>query len=109
MGERGAHQQAAVGASANGELRRRSVFVGDEVLSCREKIVEHILFLLKHARLVPGFAVLATAAQIWLRVETALFHPPRVLGIPVSRLRKQEAAICVHQGRHASVLFESFL
>src|SRR5205085_3016677 len=107
--ERGAHQQATIGAAANGETRGRSVLLCDQVLGGGEEIVKDVLLLLEHARPVPGFAVFASTAQVGLRIEAALLHPPGVFGIPMRSLRKQEAAIRIHESGHASVLLEALL
>ena len=105
---RRAHQQAAVGASTNGEAIGRGVVVVDEIFGGREKVVEDVLLLLEHGRLVPRLSVLVAAAQIGQREESALLHPPRILGVPLRtawahrsrRTRSSAAAPC----RRAPVL-----
>ena len=60
----GPHEQTAVGPALDGQVVRIGVSLSDEPLGRSEKIVEDILLVAEHARLVPFLAVLAAAAQI---------------------------------------------
>src|SRR5579884_432624 len=86
----------------------RSVLVRDEIFGSSEEIIEDILFFLEHSRLVPGFAVLASAAQVWLRVEAALLHPPRKLRIPVGCHGNEESTISEHQRGCLAIALQPF-
>ena len=75
----GSDEQAAVASAVDGEIFRRRVFVVDQVLSRRDEVIEHILFLSFRAGFVPVFAVLATAAKVGHREDAAHFHPLKSL------------------------------
>src|SRR5258708_17615955 len=64
LGEARANQKAAIAAAANRQLRSRSVLVGDEPFGGANEIIEDILLFESCSRLVPLFAVLATAPQV---------------------------------------------
>ena len=73
--EHRAHQQSAVAAALDGEAIARRVAALDQPLRRGQEVVEDVLLLLQHARLVPGLAVLAAAAEVGQRVHPALFQP----------------------------------
>ena len=56
------------------------VVVGDEPLGGGDEVVEDVLFFQLDAGLVPGFAVLAAAAEAGLGVDAAHLHPEDVGG-----------------------------
>src|ERR1700726_3370870 len=57
---------------------RAGIFLCDERFCRRDKIVEYVLFTFFGTSLVPIFAILATAAQIWLSQDASFFHPGKV-------------------------------
>ena len=56
-------------------LSRPGVLVGDEPLGGGDEVVEDVLLLELRARLVPGLAVFAAAAQVGLGVDAAHLQP----------------------------------
>lgn len=60
----GANQKTSIGATLNDQLLAFGVFVLDEVLSGRLKIIENILFVEQTAAVVPFLAIFTTAANI---------------------------------------------
>ena len=76
--EHRAHQQAAVAAALDRELRRASVAALDQVPQHGGEVVEHVLLLRQVAGLVPRLAVLAAAAQVGDRDDDAVVeqHAP---------------------------------
>ena len=69
----------------------------------RDEVVEHVLLAAEHARLVPGFAVLATPAKICDGVDAALFEQDEVCRIERRRQVDVEAAIPGQQNRTVPV------
>ena len=67
----GAHQQAAVGAAHDGQVRGTCISLLYQPLGSRYEVVEHILLVHLGARQVPGLAVLAATAEIHLCVYAA--------------------------------------
>jgi hypothetical protein len=56
-------------------MRRRSIFLGNQILSAGNEVVEDILFARKVAGRVPLFAVLGAAADIGIDENAALIEP----------------------------------
>src|SRR2546425_5823981 len=92
-------QQAPVRTAAHGELRRRRIALRDEVLRRGQKIVEHILLLLVHPRLVPLFAVLPAAPQVGHGVYTAQLEPREHAHREARRETDVESAVAVQLRR----------
>ena len=63
LGERGADEQATVGAAMDGEALAARQALGDEVVGGRLEVVEHVLLVGTVAGEVPLLTVLPTAAQ----------------------------------------------
>src|SRR5262249_13881924 len=68
-------QQPAVRSSANDEPLPAGIARRLQILGRGDEIVEYVLLLLAHARMVPGLAVLAASAQVRNREDTALLEP----------------------------------
>ena len=77
LGDRRADQQAAVAAAVQRELPVRRDALGDQVVGDRGEVVEDVLLALEPARVVPGGAVLAAAAQVRDRQHAAGREPAR--------------------------------
>ena len=60
----GPHEQAAVAAALDRQVRGRRVLLVDQVLEGRGEIVEHVLLVRQVAGRVPFLAVLAAAAEV---------------------------------------------
>src|SRR3989442_940448 len=73
--DRRADEQPAVRPTADREPHGRGVALLDQVLRRRDEVVEHVLLLLVHARLVPLLAVLAAAPQGGHRVYAPPLEP----------------------------------
>ena len=74
--DRGADEEAAVRAAADGRGARGDVHLSfDEVLGRGDEVVEDVLLLEEHPGLVPLLAVLAAAAQVRDRVDAAALEP----------------------------------
>ena len=108
LGHGRAHEQAAVGAAADGEVLGRGVVVGDEVFGGGDEVVEDVLLVLEHGGLVPGLAVFVAAAQVGQREEAALLHPPGVFGIPAGEHGQIEAAVAGHEQARGAVAGQAF-
>ena len=89
----GSDQQTAVRTAADRQLVRRGVFLGDEVFGRRDEVVENVLLVFEHARLVPRFAVLRAAAQVGHAVDAALLDEHHGRGPERGRLVDLEAAV----------------
>ncbi len=75
------YQEAAIGSSGDGQLGRRSVLIGDQPFCRGNKVIEDILLLQLHPRLVPLFAILTAAAYVGRGVNHALLsRGPGVAG-----------------------------
>ena len=83
--------------------------LGDEPLGGRNEIIKDVLLLELRARLVPGLAVLAAAAEVRLGIDAAHLHPCQ----PAHRKHRQErdieTAIAVKQRRREPSSLMPFL
>ena len=75
LGKVCAHEQPAIAAAHDGQMRRGGVFVVNQVLSAGDEVVEDILFVGEVSGLVPLFAILASAAQNGRDEDAALVEP----------------------------------
>ena len=103
----GADQQAAVRTAADGQLVRRGVFFGHEILGRRDEVVEDVLLVFEHAGLVPRLAVLRTAAQVGLAIDAALLdEEDRRRGEPGGEV-DLETAVGIEQAGILAVTLQS--
>ena len=93
----GADQQSAVRAAVDGQLVRRRVFSGDQVLGGGDEVVEDVLLVLEHAGLVPLLAVLRAAAQVGDAVDAALLDEHQRRGVEAGREVDLKTAVSVKQ------------
>src|SRR5262249_25751087 len=85
------------------EPLRPRVAVADQVLGGGAEVVEHVLLLVEHARLVPLLTVLAAAAETGRRVDAATLEPRDRLAREVRRRRGAEAAVAEQVDRVVAV------
>ena len=71
-----------------------------------DEVVEDVLFLLEHARLVPRLAVFAAAAYVRRRVDTAPLQERNHRRAELRRFRDAEPALPVQHGWVRAVLLE---
>src|SRR5919199_2296952 len=71
----GADEQPTVAAATDCELRRPGIALPDQPFGYCDEVVEDVLFVGLHPGLVPGCAVLAAAAQVYLCEHAAHLHP----------------------------------
>ena len=98
-----AHEQAAVAASFDAEVRGRRHLPADEVFRHRDKVFIGPRPLLLKGRLVPGGAEFAAAADVGDHVDVFLFEPGRAGDrLIAGQQRDLESAVAVEQrGRGA--------
>ena len=84
--------------AANREPLRIGPVRLSQIVSRSEKIVEYILLVRLHARLMPGPAVFPAAAYVGDRVDAAHLHPCGNDRRKARRRRTIEAAIGVQDG-----------
>jgi hypothetical protein len=93
-----AHQQSAVRAAEQRELRMRRVMLRDQIFARGREIVEHVLLFGEHAFLVPAFAIFLAAPDIGDGVDAAGIEPePPGRAEKRRRLADAVAAITVEQ------------
>ena len=93
----GTDQKSSVASSGYGELVVRGVALfNEEIARCKE-VVEDVLFVQKHARLVPGFSKLASAAQVGHGIDAPAFQKRDVAGAEAGRQADVEAAVGIEQ------------
>ncbi len=109
LGHDRADEEAAVRAPGDGQPVRRGVLLLDEILGRGDEIVEDVLFLVEHAGLVPGLAVLAAAAQVGLGEDAAVLQEDDVGRAEAGRDGDVEAAVGREEGRVLAVELEPFL
>ena len=102
----GAHKESAVGAARYGEFPAGGIFVPDEILARRDEVIEDVLLVGKHARLVPLLAVLVAAAQIDRGIDGTLLHHGNVRGAESGRQRGVETAVTVEVHGILAVLLQ---
>src|SRR5262249_60687642 len=83
-----AHQEAAVAGPTNCQPVGRGVLLLDKPFGGGNEIVEDVLLLLEHARVMPGFAKLSASTQVRQGIDAAARNPCRRPGIE-PRLRAQ--------------------
>src|SRR3569833_3851039 len=76
LGDRCAHEQAAIGASADGEVFGRGVLLVDQVASGREPVIEDVLLFGEHPLLMPALAILSSTAHVGNGEPSTLLQPP---------------------------------
>src|ERR1700724_86733 len=88
---------------------RAGIFLCNERFCRRDKIVEYVLFTFFGTSLVPIFAILATAAQIWLSQDASFFHPGKVR-IGITRLQGDiESAVPGQQNGVGNIQLSPFM
>ena len=102
------HQQAAVRAALQHNVSGRGVALGNHIFGRRNAIVEHVLLLHQSSGAVPILAILATATQIHLAVDSALLKPDSLLRAKFGRQRNVETAVAVHPHFVAAIEFDIF-
>ena len=93
------HQQAAVASAEESQLFRARVFLLDQILSRRRKIIENVLFLREVPGLVPFLAELAAAANIGHDIDAATVEPKPPGKIKGGRHADAITAIAIEQRR----------
>ena len=73
----GADQEASVRSPRDREPRRARVLAGDQPLGGGDEVVEDVLLLVEHPRLVPRLAELPATAQVRHREHAAVLDPER--------------------------------
>ena len=68
-------QQTAVGAPVDGQLFAAGVPGGNQPLGGGDEVVEDVLLVAEHARLVPCVAIFIAAAQVGHGIDAALLDP----------------------------------
>ena len=104
----GAHQQAAVGAAHDGQVRGTCISLLNQPFGCRDEVVEHILLVHLGARQVPGLAVLAATAEVHLCVYAAPLEEGYACGGESRRQGDVESAVSVQVHGVLPVQFQSF-
>src|SRR5262249_33457601 len=107
--EASADEQSAVAAAADGQLRRRRIFIGDQPFGGGDEIVKHVLLLRLCPGQVPLLTVFGPASQIGRRVNSAHPHPDQIRNRKRRRQRNAEAAIAVKQRRILAVELQALL
>ena len=75
LGQAGAGQQPAVGAAFDRQARGARIAVCDQPFARGDKVIKDVLLVVQFAGVVPGFAVLAPAAQVGLSKHPTHLHP----------------------------------
>src|ERR1051325_8604971 len=101
--ELGAHQQAAIAPTHDGQAIGRRVAPVHERLRAGGEVVEHVLLGQELARLVPCVAVLAAAADVRHRVDAALLDPEHAAGLEIGLHADAVAAVAVEEERCLAV------
>ena len=108
LGQGCAHKQATIAAALNGELFRRGILLVDEPARASDEIVEHVLLVVQHARLVPGFAEFAATTQVANHIDAASLEPDRQGAAESGRLGNVETTIPGQERWVASIERQSF-
>ena len=98
LSDDGAHEEAAVAAALDRQLRRRGVAVGYQPLGRGDEIVENVLFLELGAGHVPLAAVLTTTAEIGDHQYAAHLEPHHAGRAVGRRAGTVEAAVAIEKG-----------
>ena len=98
-----ADQQPTVRSPLYRETAWGGVLEGDEVLGGGDEVIEHVLLLRFHSRLMPRFAILTAPAQRGRCIHATGLHPRHHGGREVGELIYREAAVRIQQGRIVAV------
>src|SRR5665811_934932 len=80
-----AHEQAAVGAALNAQMRRGCDATGDEILADGSKVVVDALAIDVQTGLMPGGPKFATAANVGQHIHVAWLEPKPAHGGRIAR------------------------
>ena len=81
LGQAGTHEEAAVGATMDGQLGGASVFLLDEPLGGGNEVIEDVLLLVVLAGVMPLATVLTAAPQAGLGEDAAHLQPGLGAGV----------------------------
>ena len=108
LGDRAAHEDAALAAALDRELAWRRVAVCDEPLGARDRVAPGVGLRLPIARLVPLLAVLAAAPDVRDGEHAAAFEPGEVLRAEKRRLRNSIGPVAIEDRRRRAVELQPF-
>ena len=98
LGHAGPHQKTTIAASSDGEFGCGGVFLGNQILRRRDKIIKHILLTIFGARFVPGLAIFATTTKVGHRIHPTHVDPSGNRNTECRGHGYVEAAISIQQG-----------
>src|SRR5690606_9605461 len=102
-----AHQQAAIAAALDAEMRRTGDLALDQIFGDRGEILVGTQALFLERSLVPAWAVLTATTDIGDHIDTALAEPATTDRCAVGGgQRNLETTVTVLQGRVAAVEFQ---
>src|SRR3712207_3615500 len=105
----GSYQQSAVRTAYNGYSLFVRIFIVDQVFGGGDEVVEYILLLHLRAGDVPFFAILASAAQVYLYIDAAVLEEWDARGGEIRVEADAESAVSVQEYGVLSVLLQVFL
>ena len=107
----GSHEQTAVAATVASNLALAGIALSDEPLGSGDEVVEDVLLRHLGARLVPLFAILATATQVGVGTDASLVnHGKWCARIAEAWVHRHvEAAISVEEHWSLAVLLHALL
>ncbi len=98
FGDAGAGEQAAIRIAHDAEMGAAGIVMIDQPMGGVGEIVKHVLLVLQHARLMPGLAIDAAAAQIGHGIDPAEAQPGCDAGAEIGRDGDIEPAIAIEDG-----------
>src|SRR5690606_28004744 len=74
----GADKQSPVTAATDSQFFAAGIFLFDQKLGCGNKVDKHVLLIFEHTGLMPGFSVLASAAEVNQTVNPSVFDKRQI-------------------------------
>lgn len=104
----GTDEQSAIGAAHDAELLVARVLVGNQVFSCADEVVKHVLLFQQHPALVPRFTILTAPTQVGNGIDSAIFKQDDVGSAEGRQDVDVESAVGIQQGWIVAVHFQAF-